>query len=100
MDLERVLRSIDAETARAFVVASRHVIDALMIEAARIQQTKAPIVVDYESATLRRDAPGGGWIGDDELRATTQRMSEAIAAERWIDGALFAIRALSALGAL
>lgn len=100
MDLKTIVGQIDAQTARAFVSAAKNVIDALMIEAQRVRQTQTPGTRDYESATLSREAPGGGWLSDDELRRTTQQMSEAIAAERWTDGVLFAIRALTALGAL
>ncbi len=98
MSVSQVVQAIDAETARSFVVAARHVIDALLIEGQRVRQTRTPAPRDYASAGLDRSAPGGGWIGDDELRATSQRLTEAIAAEKWTEGVLFAIRALSALG--
>ncbi len=100
MTLDELARSIDATTARAFVAATRHVIDALLIEAARVRQTQTPALRDYESAALPSDTPPDGWIGHEELRRTTQQMSEALAAEKWGEGVLFAIRALGALGAL
>lgn len=102
MDLQTLIRNIDAATAQSFVTAARHVIDALMIEAKRVEQTQTPARRAYGSggSALSRDTPPGGWISHDELRETTRKMSEAIAGEHWIDGALFAIRALSTLGAL
>src|SRR5262245_32946580 len=100
MDLRTLAQSIDAGTARAFVSGARHFIDALLIEAQRISQTATPGQRDYESARLSRETPGGGWISDDELRRVCQQMSEAIALEKWVDGAIFAVRALTALGAL
>lgn len=100
MDLKHLLKHIDAPTAQAFVTASRHVIDALLIEAERIEQTRTPPERNYNDATLRRDTPAGGWLSTTELRAATQRMSEALAAEKWTEGAAAAIRALSMIGAL
>ncbi len=100
MDLRMIMGRLDAGTARAFVSAARHVIDAMLIEAEQVKQTQTPGAVDYASAGLSREAPGGGWISDGELRRTTQQMSEAIAAEKWTDGAVFAIKALSALGGM
>lgn len=94
MDWKAMVGQIDAATARAFVTATRNVIDAMMIEGQRIRQTAAPSTHDYASAELDRSAPGGGWLTDEELRAATQRMSEAIAAERWADGVLFAVAAI------
>ena len=98
MNLRMIIERLDAETARAFVSAARHVIDAMLIEAEQVKQTHTPAARDYENASLSREAPAGGWISDGELRLATQRMSEAIAAEKWTDGVVFAIKALSALG--
>lgn len=98
MDWRMIIDRLDAQTARAFVSAARHVIDAMLIEAEQVKQAHTPAARDYENASLSREAPAGGWISDSELRQATQRMSEAIAAEKWTDGVVFAIKALSALG--
>ncbi len=100
MDLKAVVKRLDARTAQAFVTAARHVIDAMMIESQRVRQTRTPGEVDYASAGLSREAAPGGWISHEELRGTVQKMGEAIAAEKWTDGVLFAIKVLSAVGAL
>lgn len=100
MDLQTFAKNIDADTARAFVTAARHVIDALLIEAARVRATQTPAVRDYDQAALSREAPPGGWLSHDELRETAQRLSEAIAAEKWTDGFVCALKTLSALGGL
>lgn len=100
------LKQVDANTARAFVTAARHILDALLIEQARVRDTQSPPERDYASAgraggsVLSRSTMPGGWIANDELRQTTQQLSEAIAAEKWVDGVMFAIRALGAIGAL
>ena len=60
MDLHALVRNIDRQTARAFVTAARHVIDALLIEAERIEQTQTPTPTDYCRAQLPRNAPAGG----------------------------------------
>jgi hypothetical protein len=95
MDLRMLLRSIDAETARAFVSATSHVIDALLFEAARVGEAKSPGTRDYENAGLSRATPAGGWLSHEELRHTTQKMAEALAAEKWADGVAFAIGLLT-----
>ena len=95
MDLRKLLQNVDAETARAFVTAARRVIDALLLEAARAKETRTPEVRDYEDATLPRTAPAGGWLSHEELRQTTQKMAEAVAAEKWADGVAFAIQLLT-----
>ncbi len=98
MQLQTLFRQVDAETARAFVVAARQVIDAMLIEARRIEQTRTPTPRNYDDAGLPREAPPGGWISHSELRRVTQEMAEAIAAERWCDGVLAAVRLLSRIG--
>lgn len=100
MTLEQTLRQINPDTARAFVSAARNIIDALLIEARRIQQVQTPAPRDYTAGGLPRTAPAGGWIADDELRAATQQMSEALALEKWTEGVLAALRALNLIGAL
>lgn len=97
MDWKLALQQIDAGTAKAFVSATRNIIDALLIEGQRVRQAGPPAVRDYRQAELDRSAPGAGWLTDEELRAATQRMAEAIAAERWTDGFVFALSAIALL---
>lgn len=100
MNLEAMLGRVDAATAQAFVRGARHLIDALLIESQRVRQAHTPGGLDYAQAGLSRETPAGGWIGDEELRAATQRMSEALATEKWSEGVMFALKALSTLGAI
>lgn len=100
MDLKKLADAINAETARAFVHAARNVIDAMLIEAARVEQTQTPEKRDYDSAELSRSAPAGGWMSHTELRQATQNMAEAIAAEKWTEGVAFAVQVLAQLGAI
>ena len=100
MDLLTLARSVDAQTAQAFVTAARHVIDALLIEADRVRQTQTPAPRDYNAAELPRTAAPGGWIDPSELRETTQRLAEAMAAEKWTDGLVFALQAVCVLGGM
>ena len=100
MDLAKLVKSIDTETARAFVTAARSVIDALLIEGERIEQTHTPETRDYESATLSRETPPDGWLSHAELRETARRMAEAVAAEKWTEGVVCTIQLLTRLGAL
>ena len=98
MNIEALVKRVDAETARAFVSAARHVIDALLIEAERIEQTQTPTKRDYNEAGLPRGTPSGGWLSHEELRGTAQRLAEAIAAEKWTDGLICAVRLFHVLG--
>lgn len=98
MDWEKVLKRVDGRTARAFVEATRHLIDAVMIEGARVRQAQSPGAMDYESAGLSRASAAGGWISDDELRGAVQRMSEAIAREKWTEGVMAALKVLVLMG--
>lgn len=97
MDLEKLVKKVDADTAKAFVQAARHVIDAMMIEAKRVQQTQTPGARDYRAAGLSREAPPAGWLSAAELDGTTQRLAEAMAAEKWAEGVLLVLRWVSAL---
>ena len=98
MDLRSLARNIDANTARAFVTAARHVIDALLIEAERVRKTQTPRRRNYNRAGLPRDTAPGGWLSHEELRETARRLSEAVAAEKWTDGLVFALKTLSVVG--
>jgi hypothetical protein len=98
MDLEGVLRKIDVNTARAFVSAARHVIDALLIEGQRMRQAQTPEPRDYNATALPRAGAPGGWLSDEELHGTAQRLAEAIAAEKWTDGLVFALQMMALLG--
>ncbi len=100
MDWRRLVESVDAESARAFVLAARRVIDALLIEAERVRRTQTPTARDYNAAELPRTTPAGQWLEHSELRATAQQLSEAMAAEKWTDGLLFALKALFVVGGL
>jgi hypothetical protein len=96
--LQSTLQKIDAQTARAFVTAARHVIDALLIEGERLRQGQPPPPQNYATATLPSATPAGGWLADEELRATARKLAEAAALERWTDGLLSALRLCAWLG--
>lgn len=98
MNIETLLKGIDAGTARSFVRAARHVVDALLIEAERIGETQTPAARDYDNAELPRSAPAGGWLSAEELRGTAQRLAEAVAAEKWTDGLICAFRLFNVMG--
>ena len=98
MDLKTLLQHVDAKTAQAFIAAARHVIDAMLIEAQRIRQTQTPGTRDYDAAELSRESAPGGWLSQEELRDTAQKMAEAVATEKWTDGLVFAIRLFTTLG--
>lgn len=100
MNMTQIAAQISPQSARAFVSAARHVIDALLIEAERIRQVQTPGHTDYNAAGLPRDTPGGGWLSVEELRDNARRLAEAIAAEKWTDGFLVAIKLIAALGAI
>ena len=98
MNLQSLLQAVDAETAQAFVAAARHVIDALLIEGERVAEAQTPTPRDYNGAELPSSTPAGGWISHAELRDTSRRLAEAVAAEKWTDGLICALKLLSAFG--
>ncbi len=98
MDLQNIVKNIDAATAQAFVSAARHVVDALLIEGERVRQTQTPAARDYNAASLSREAAPGGWLSHEELRETSRRLAEAVAAEKWTEGFVAALKLLSMLG--
>lgn len=90
--LTRIAEAVDPRTARAFIGATRNVIDALMIENARVTATQTPGQKDYATASLPDAAPPGGWISTSEARATLQKMTEAVTLEKWTEGFIAAIQ--------
>jgi hypothetical protein len=100
MEWQSLVKNIDGETARAFVTAARHIIDALMVEAERVRETRGPGGRNYNADGLPRASAPGGWLPHDELRATARRMAEAIAAEKWIDGVVATLQVLALFGGL
>lgn len=98
MELKQLVERIDARTARAFVSAARNVMDALVIEAEHVRRAQTPGTRDYGRALLPRSTPAGGWLTPAELRETSQRLAEALAAEKWTEGVLFAMRVLGVMG--
>lgn len=98
MDLVDVVKRLDGPTARAFVEPARNVVAALLIEAEQVQAQQTPPPHDYRSAELSRESPAGGWLAPSELRRMAQELAEAVAAERWVDGFVTAVRVLSGLG--
>ncbi|MFO0971844.1 MAG: hypothetical protein U1A27_00180 [Phycisphaerae bacterium] len=99
--IRQLLARVTPETAKALVHATRTVLDAIGAEQSRIAASAAPPGgVDYAAAGHDRTSPAGGWITPDELRERGQAMSEAIAAEKWIDGVVAAIQALALLGVI
>jgi hypothetical protein len=100
VDWQSLVKSIDRDTARAFVTAARHIIDALLVEAERVREAREPAGRDYNAAGLPRAGASGSWVSHDELRATARRMAEAIAAEKWTDGVVATLQVLALFGGL
>ena len=98
MDIIELVKRVNPETARAFVNAARHVIDALLIEGQRVRQAQTPERRVYYEAELPRRTPAGGWLSHEELRETAQRLAEAIALEKWTDGLALALKLFGGLG--
>lgn len=99
MKLEEIAKRVDEGNARAFVQAARHLINAMMVETARQADSQGPAAGagarDYRTAELSREAAPGGWISRAELDRTNQQLIEAIAAEKWIEGVVAAVRVMA-----
>ncbi len=98
MNWQAIVQSIDAPTAQAFVAATRHVLSALVVEVERAAATQTPPPRDYNTAELPRESAPGGWLSPQELRATSQRLTEALAGEKWTDGFVAALKCVAAIG--
>lgn len=97
MNLEAIAKRIDADSARAFVHAARNLVNAVMVEVARQKDVSGPTPRDYRSAGLSSEPAPGGWISRGELDRACQQMSEAMAAEKWVEGVMAAVRAIGML---
>jgi hypothetical protein len=100
MDIASLAKQIEPETARAFVSAARHVIDAAMLEAERVNRAMTPPARDYASSTLDRSTPAGGWITPEELREAARQVGEAMADERWNEGIGAVLKSLALIWGL
>jgi hypothetical protein len=102
MNLERIAeiaRSLDQATIQSFVHAARLTVEAIIGEADKAAAAQTPGTTDYRTATHDRSAPAGGWIVPDEVRHTSRAMVEAIAAEKWVDGFVTAVKAIAMIAA-
>jgi hypothetical protein len=90
-----IASQIDESTAKSFVSAAWNVIQAAMVVRQQALAAETPGQTDYETAQLDRSTPAGGWLTDETLHSYTQRISEAIAAEKWEQGALFVLQFLA-----
>lgn len=97
MDIAAIAERVDARVAQSFVRAAFNVLTAMTAEVTRAKPARPPGQRDYNAAGLSREGPAGGWISDSELRAATQRISEAITTEKWGEGFMFALQAIAML---
>ena len=65
-----------------------------------MQAAQPPVARDYNTGELSRTAPPGGWLPHEELREAARRMAEAIAAEKWTEGLLAALKILFVCGGM
>jgi hypothetical protein len=99
MNLTTLANSIYQTTDLDFVASVKLMIDTMLIQPARAEPAQPPQPRDYNTATFGNLAspgatPPGGWISDNELRSASQRMNEAIAAEKWTEGFVAAMQLL------
>ena len=90
---------LDAQTIQTFVHTMRLIADAILAEAEDRAGEHAPTgQVDYATAGPDRTAPPGGWGDVAEIRSRATAMAEAIAAEKWQDGFVFAFELMALVG--
>jgi hypothetical protein len=102
MNLEKIkaiAESLDAGTVQSFVHAARLAVEAIINEADQVAKAATPAATDYATADHDRSSPAGGWILPDELRNANTAMVEAIAAEKWVDGFVTAVKAMALVAA-
>ena len=100
MELKQLIGAIDARTAQSFVSATRRLLEVLLVEGQRVSAAQVPGKRDYNTTEIDRGGPASGWLSRDELRAASTEMAEAIAAEKWTEGVMVALRAVKFVGGL
>lgn len=91
------ISSLPPSKLAAVVHAVRDVIDTLADNRSSYANT-APQGTEYDTADHDASAPVGGWLSVDELRERSRQMTEAIAAEKFVQGFLMAVQLMAMFG--
>ena len=93
---------LDPATIKSFLVAAKNVADQLVVQVKQAKSTSTPGPTNYldPNGGLDRSAPEGGWLTPETLQNYSQRMTEALTAEKWEEGFVACLALLSAVGAI
>ena len=98
--IKGVAEKLDPATIQTFVHTARLVVEAVADEAQASASTQMPGQTDYATATLDHSTPAGGWLNVEQIRETSRKMTEAVAAEKWVDGFICAVQFMAMIGAI
>jgi len=101
LSLQAVAAKYTPEQLKLFIQIVREIVD-------RVAQTPAALptvdpaagTIDYATAPAidTSAGPPGGWLTKDDVRVASAKMIEAVAAEKWTDGFVFAVKLFVAAG--
>lgn len=86
------------ESLKEFVLAFKAMLDRGLIPTVPVKPEVEPPLHEYGGKGLTKNAPASGWISESELAGRVQLMTEAIAAEKWEEGFLFAVQIIMLFG--
>lgn len=98
--IKTIADKLDLATIQSFTRAALDVIQVVLNEAEKRAATATPDKVDYAHADHDWSAPAGGWLTPDEIRTAITEITEAIAAEKWFDGFVAAVKMMAACAAM
>lgn len=97
-NIEQVAQQMDPAVLQNFLKEIARIFDALVVPPAAAGAVRMPGGVDYTTAQPSVGQPAGGWLSDGEVRGAAQRMTEAIAAEQWVQGFVALARLIAMAG--
>lgn len=90
--LSTIMSDLSMETIKEVVTVVKRYIDDALVDDIKIQPQESPNRLDYNKAGIELVAPPNGWISMSELEAYNQKMTEAIANEKWTEGFILAMQ--------
>lgn len=90
--LSTVMSDLSMESIKEFVTVVKRYIDDALVDDIKVLPQESPTKIDYNKAGVELIAPHGGWISRSELERYNQKMTEAIANEKWTEGFILAMQ--------
>jgi hypothetical protein len=98
--LAALFSSMTPEKIKGFVEGVLEILKIVGDQAAIATADATPGARDYRTAEFDRSAPAGGWMLPAEVKERSRLMAEAIAAEKWEEAAILALKVAAVLAAI